>query len=350
LIGATDKTHDDCPMDERTPLKIAILDDYQNAALSLADWSFVASRADITVFTDHVSGHESVVKRLKPFDVICLMRERTPLPRGVLERLPHLKLIASTGPRNSTIDMAAAHEHGIRVTHTDYQATPTVEMTWALILASSRHLMEEVHSIRAGAWQTTIGQELAGRTLGVMGLGTIGRPVARIALAFGMKVIAWSQNLAPSSAAAAGATWVSKDQLFRQADILTIHLVLSHRTRGLVGRPELALMKPTARLINTSRGPIIDEQALIDTLRTRSIAGAALDVFETEPLPADHPFRRFDNVLSTPHLGFVAQDLYRTFYGDAVRAITSWLVEQLGEGTGPSMPARSGATPSGGRL
>ena len=315
-------------MNTSARFKVAILDDYQNAALRMADWSPVARRGEITVFTDHLSEQQEIIERLQPFDVVCVMRERTPLPRAIIERLPRLKLIASTGPVNSSIDMAAATERGIRVTHTGYRATPAVELTWALILASSRHLIEEGHSIRAGGWQTTVGQELAGRTLGVMGLGNIGSQVARIALAFGMRVIAWSQNLTPKVAAAVGVTWVSKDELFRQSDILTVHLILSGRTRGLVGAADLALMKPTARLINISRGPIVDERALIDRLRTRSIAGAALDVFDIEPLPADHPFRRLDNVLSTPHIGFVAQDLYRIFYGDAVAAIAAWLDEQ----------------------
>jgi phosphoglycerate dehydrogenase-like enzyme len=328
LIGITDKTHDHRAMNEGTGWKIAILDDYQNVALRMADWSGVASRAEVTVFTDHLSEQDAVVKRLQAYDVVCVMRERTPLPRAIIERLPRLKLIASNGPVNASIDMVAAKERGIRVTHTGYRATPTIEMTWALILASSRHLIEESHSIRAGGWQAAVGQELAGRTLGVLGLGKIGTQVARIALAFDMKVIAWSQNLKPNMAAAAGATWVTKGELFRRSDILTIHLILSDRTRGLVGAADLALMKPTARLINTSRGPIVDEQALIETLRARSIAGAALDVFDIEPLPVEHPFRRLDNVLATPHLGFVAQDLYRTFYGDAAAAIAAWLDEQ----------------------
>jgi phosphoglycerate dehydrogenase-like enzyme len=234
--------------------KIAILDDYQNVALTMADWSAVATRAEITVFSDHLAKREAVVKRLEPFDVVCVMRERTPLPRGLIERLPRLKVIASNGPVNFSIDMAAVKEHGIRVTHTGYRATPTIEMTWALILASSRHLIQESDSIRAGGWQTTVGQELARGVLSMLGLGTIGSQVARIALAFGMKVIAWSQNLHPEIAKAAGAAWVTKEELFRQADILTIHL--SNRTRSLVGAADLALMKPTARLINTSRGPI----------------------------------------------------------------------------------------------
>jgi phosphoglycerate dehydrogenase-like enzyme len=273
-------------MSPRPRFKIAILDDYQNVALSMADWSAVAIRAEITVFSDHLAEREAVVKRLEPFDVVCMMRERTPLPREIIERLPRLKVIASNGPVNFSIDMAAVKEHGIRVPHTGYRATPTIEMTWALILASSRHLIQESDSIRAGGWQTTVGQELAGRVLGMLGLGTIGSQVARIALAFGMKVIAWSQNLHPEIAKAAGAAWVTKEELFRQADILTIHL--SNRTRSLVGAADLALMKPTVRLINTSRGPIVDEEGLVETLRARSIAGAALDVFDIEPLPAEH--------------------------------------------------------------
>jgi phosphoglycerate dehydrogenase-like enzyme len=308
-------------------MKVAILDDYQNVALELADWSSVASRAEITVFNDHIADPDAVVERLLPFDVICVMRERTPLRREVIERLPRLRLIASTGSRNASIDMAAAEEKGIRVTATGYRSTPTIEMTWALILASSRQIVRESDSVRGGGWQTSIGRELDGKVLGVLGLGNIGRPVARIGLAFGMKVIAWSQNLTLEVAQAAGATLVTKDDLFRQADVVTIHLILSKRTRGLVGAVELALMKPTSWLINTSRGPIVDEGALVRALTSRTIAGAALDVFDAEPLPADHPFRTLDNVLATPHIGYVAENLYRTFYGDAARSIGAWLDE-----------------------
>jgi len=306
-------------------MKVAILDDYQNVALAMADWSSVAGRAEITVFNDHVADLEALVERLRPFDVICVMRERTPLPREVIERLPHLKLIASTGGRNASIDMVAAVAHGFRVTATGYRSTPTIEMTWALILASVREIVRESNSVRAGGWQTSIGRELDGKVLGVLGLGNIGGAVARIGLAFGMKVIAWSQNMTPQIAEEAGATLVTKDDLFRQADVVTIHLILSKRTRGLVGAAELALMKPTSRLINTSRGPIVDERALIDALTSRAIAGAALDVFDAEPLPDDHPFRTLDNVLATPHIGYVAENLYRTFYGGAAASIAAWL-------------------------
>jgi phosphoglycerate dehydrogenase-like enzyme len=309
-------------------LKIAILDDYQNVALTIADWSAVAERADITVFNDHIDETEALIERLLPFDVICVMRERTPLRRDVIGRLPRLRFIASTGPRNISIDMPAANERGIVVANTGYRSTPTIELTWALILANARHVVRESNSMRAGGWQTSVGHELDGRILGMLGLGNVGEQVARIGRAFGMKIIAWSQNLTAEKAAAAGAELTTKDELFRRADIVTIHLILSERTRGLVGATELALMKPTARLVNTSRGPIVDEQALIEALRTRAIAGAAVDVFDTEPLPAKHPFRSLENLLATPHIGFVAEDLYRTFYGDAAAAIEAWIGKQ----------------------
>src|SRR5580692_3990608 len=295
-------------------MKIAILDDYQNVALKLADWSPVAERADITVFNDHVSDPIALVERLLPFDVICVMRERTPLPRTTIQQLPQLKMIASTGTRNASIDVEAARERGIAVTGTRYWSTPTIEMTWALILASMRHIVNENSAVRDRGWQSSIGEDLHGKTLGVLGLGNIGREVARIGRAFGMKIIAWSQNMTPEAAAAADAELVTKDEFFRRADVVTIHLILSERTRGLVGAAELELMKPTARLINTSRGPIVDEQALIETLRNLAIVGAAVDVFDAEPLPATHPFRSLENLLATPHIGFVAEDLYRTFY------------------------------------
>ena len=309
-------------------IRIAILDDYQNVALKMADWSPLAGRAAITVFNDHLSNLDEVVERLLPFEVVCVMRERTPLPRAVIERLPRLKLIASTGPRNAAIDVDAAAERGIVVAHTGYRARPTIEMTWALILATARQVALENTHLRAGGWQLTVGDGLHGKTLGVLGLGNIGSEVARIGLAFGMEVIAWSQNLTADKAQTGGARPVSKEELFRSADILTIHLVLSQRTKGLVGAAELQAMKPSARLINTSRGPIVDEPALIEVLRERRIAGAALDVFDIEPLPADHPFRLFDNVLSTPHIGYVARDLYRIFYGDTVKNVTRWLAQR----------------------
>jgi phosphoglycerate dehydrogenase-like enzyme len=314
-------------------MKIAVLDDYQNVALKLADSSVLTGRAEITTFNDHIADPAALIDRLLPFDVICVMRERTPLPREIIERLPRLKLIASTGPGNASIDMAAASERGISVTATGYLSTPTIELTWALILASMRHIVSESNGVRAGGWQTTIGQELEGKVLGVVGLGRVGGQVARIGLAFGMKIIAWSQNMTPETAVAAGATMVPKSELFRQADIVTIHLVPSKRTRGLIGAAEFEVMKPAARLINTSRGPIVDEAALIAALQSRTIGGAALDVFEQEPLPAAHPFRSLDNVLATPHIGYVGEDLYRTFFQDVVASISAWLDERPTEKT-----------------
>jgi phosphoglycerate dehydrogenase-like enzyme len=286
--------------------KIAVLDDYQNAALESADWSMLRDRADIAVFQDHLADPDAVIERLLPFDIVCVMRERTPLPRNVIERLPNLKLIASTGLGNASIDVAAAGDRGIVVVHTGYRSDPTIEFTWALILASARHIVTESNSVRSGGWQQSVGTDLRGKTLGVLGLGRIGSQVARIGGAFGMNLIAWSQNLTPEAAKAAGTILVSKNQLFGLADILTIHLMLSSRTRGLVGTPELERMKPTALLINASRGPIVEEQALISALRNKKIAGAAIDVFDIEPLPPYHPFRTLDSVLATPHLGYVS--------------------------------------------
>jgi phosphoglycerate dehydrogenase-like enzyme len=309
-------------------MKIAVLDDYQNVALKFADWSTLAKRAEITVFNDHVGDPSAVVERLRPFDVVCVMRERTPLSREIIQQLPQLKLIASTGSRNAAIDDTAARECGIAVTATRYWPSPTIEMTWALILAAMRHIPSENAAVRIGRWQTSIGRDLGGKTLGVLGLGNIGREVARIGLAFGMKVIAWSQNMTPEIASAAGAAHVSKEELFKQADIVTIHLILSRRTRGLIGAAELALMKPAAWVINTSRGPIIDDAALIGVLQSHAIAGAAIDVFDEEPLPPQHPFRVLDNVLATPHIGYVTENLYRAFYEDVVANIAAWLDTQ----------------------
>ena len=305
--------------------KIAVLDDYQNVALESTDWSVLGRQADITVFKDHLAEPEAVIERLLPFDVICVMRERSPLPRNIIERLPNLKLIASTGAGNASIDVAAAADRGVAVVHTGYRSDPAIEFTWALILASARHIVTESNSVRSGAWQQTVGADLRGKTLGVLGLGRIGSEVARIGTAFGMNLIAWSQNMTPQAAEAAGATLVSKYQLFEQADILTIHVVSSRRTRGLIGAAELARMKPTARLINTSRGPLVEEQALISVLKNKQIAGAAIDVFDVEPLPADHPFRALENILATPHIAYVSQGLYKTFYEDTVSNIQKWL-------------------------
>jgi phosphoglycerate dehydrogenase-like enzyme len=257
------------------------------------------------------------------------MRERTPMTRAIIERLPKLRLIASTAGRNASIDLKAAEERGVRVVHTGYTSAPTIELTWALILASARDLMAENTSLRRGGWQQSVGDDMAGRTLGVVGLGNVGGAVARIGNAFGMKVIAWSQNLTTERAAEAGATLVSKDELFQEADVVSIHLVLSGRTRGLVGAEELALMKPTARLINTSRGPIVVEADLVAALKDKNIAGAAIDVFDQEPLPLDHPFRSLPNLLATPHIGYVSRGLYERFYQDTVANIARWLDGQV---------------------
>jgi phosphoglycerate dehydrogenase-like enzyme len=306
-------------------VSIAILDDYQNVTLSMADWSVLEGRATVTVFNDHLANADAVVARLQPFDVVCVMRERTPMTRAVIERLPRLRLIASTATRNASIDIKAAEERGIQVVHTGYSSAPTIELTWALILACARHLVDENASLRAGGWQRFIGDDLGGRTLGLLGLGNIGSAVAQIGKAFGMTVIAWSQNLTAERAAAAGALLVTKEELFRQADFVSIHLVLSGRTRGLVGAAELALMKPTARIVNTSRGPIVVEADLLDALRNRKIAGAGVDVFDREPLSLDHPFRSLPNVLATPHIGYVSRALYERFYRDTVSNIKQWL-------------------------
>lgn len=306
-------------------MKVAILDDYQNVALRMADWSEVAARAEITVFTDHLADPDALVERLAPFDVVCVMRERTPLPRSVIERLPRLKMIASTGPFNASIDMDAAKERGIHIGTTGGYIESTVELTWALILAAARRIVDEALSVRAGGWQTSVGNQLGGTVLGVLGLGRVGARVARVGTAFGMDVIAWSTNLTPDAAEKAGAAYVSKDELFSRADVLTVHLVLSERTRALVGATELALMKPTAVLVNTSRGPVVDEAALVEALRSRRLAGAGLDVFDTEPLPAEHPLRSLDNVVATPHIGYVADRVYRVFYRDAAAGIARWL-------------------------
>jgi phosphoglycerate dehydrogenase-like enzyme len=309
-------------------VNIAVLDDYQGVALTLADWSAVRARANVVVFNDHLDDLDAVAARLLPFDIVCVMRERTPLRRALIERLPRLKLIASTAKRNASIDATAAAERGIAIAHTSYSSTPTVELTWALILAGARHLVAEHASLRAGGWQHDLGEDMAGQTLGIIGLGSIGSQVAKIGLAFGMNIIAWSQNLTAETCAAAGARLVSKEELLRQADVISIHLVLSARTTGLIGTEEFALMKPRARLVNTSRGPIVVEGALIRALGERQIAGAAIDVFDSEPLPPDHPYRRIDHLLATPHIGYVSRGLYQRFYRDTVTNILAWLDAQ----------------------
>jgi phosphoglycerate dehydrogenase-like enzyme len=306
-------------------IKVAVLDDYQGAALQMADWSILDGQVELTVFQDHVSEPEAVAKRLAPFDVICAMRERTPLRRPLLERLPNLKFIVSTAMRNASIDLAAAKELGIAVCGTGYRSHGAAELTWALIMAAAKFIPQESASVRSGGWQTKVGKDLKGATLGIVGLGTLGAAVAKYARAFDMNVIAWSTNLTEAKAAEHAARLVAKEQLFREADMITLHLVLSERTRRIVGAGELALMKPTAWLVNTARGPLVDEAALIDVLSRNAIAGAALDVFDTEPLPPNHPLRSLPNALVTPHIGFVTEETYRIFYQDTIESIRAWL-------------------------
>jgi phosphoglycerate dehydrogenase-like enzyme len=306
-------------------VRVAILDDYQQVSGRMADWPAVVPDAEVTAFADHLASEDGVAARLAGFDVVVAMRERTPFPRSLLARLPRLRLLVTTGMRNAAIDLAAAAELGITVCGTAGSSTSTPELTWALILALVRHVPEEDASIRAGGWQRTVGTDLAGATLGVLGLGNLGRRVAAVGLAFGMDVIAWSQNLTAEAAAAAGARRVEREDLFRLADVLTIHLVLSDRTRGLVGTPELALMKPTAYLVNTSRGPIVDEAALADRLRAGRLAGAALDVYGVEPLPPGDPLRTLPRSVLTPHLGYVSERTYRAMYGEAAEDVAAYL-------------------------
>lgn len=305
--------------------KVAILDDYQHVAQGYADWSVLPRDTSLTYFHDHLADEGELAERLKDFEVVVAMRERTPFPAGLLARLPNLRLLVTTGMRNASIDVDAAARQGITVAGTDGVATSTPELTWALILAVVRHVPAEDANVRVGGWQQTVGIDLAGKRLGVLGLGRIGTRVARVGQAFGMEVIAWSQNLTAEAAGQVGVTRVEKDQLFAESDILTIHLVLSERTRGLVTAADLARMQPTAYLVNTSRGPIVDEAALIAALREGAIAGAGIDVFDTEPLPPDHPLRTLPNTVVTPHLGYVTDRAYGIFYGQAAEDIAGFL-------------------------
>ena len=304
-----------------------ILDDYQQAALALADWSRIADRVAVSAIPDHIADQDALVARIGQAEILVIMRERTPFPAALLERLPRLELLVTSGPRNLAIDVAAAKARGITVCGTESSPTPPTELTWALILGLARQLPQESHALRTGGpWQSTIGTDLAGATLGILGLGKIGARVAAIGRAFGMRVIAWSPNLDADRAAAAGAELAtSKEALLEASDIVTIHLVLGERTRGLVGEAELRRMRRGAYLVNTSRAPIVDQAALLKALAEGWIAGAGLDVYETEPLPADDPFRRLPNVLALPHIGYVTQANYRTFFTQAVEDIEAWL-------------------------
>jgi phosphoglycerate dehydrogenase-like enzyme len=308
--------------------RVAILDDYQNVARRMADWASLPAGTEVAVFADHLSGTDAVAKRLADFDAVVAMRERTPFPRALLERLPKLRLLVTTGMRNASIDVAAAIERGVTVCGTAGLPYPTAELTWGLILGLFRRIPTEDRATREGRWQVSCGLGLNGKTLGVIGLGGLGSRVAKIGRAFEMDVIAWSQNLIAARATEVGATLVTKDELLARSDVVSVHLVLSDRTRGLLGARELARMKPTAYLVNTSRGPIVDEAALVDAVRKGTIAGAGLDVYDEEPLPLDHPLRNLPNTVITPHLGYVTEEGYRIFYGHALEDVKGWLAGQ----------------------
>jgi D-3-phosphoglycerate dehydrogenase len=308
------------------PLRCAILDDYQNVALTFADWSKVKGDIEIKVFNEHLGGADNVVAALADFAIVCAMRERTVFPRAVIEALPALKLLVTTGMRNASIDLEAAKARGVVVCGTPAFGNATAAIATGLMLELARHIGYENARLTAGAvWQTTIGLDLEGVTLALLGLGKLGTRMAEIGRAFKMNVIAWSQNLTPEKCKEAGAEHVSRDDLFRRADFLSIHLQLSERTRGLVGARELGLMRKSAYLINTSRGPIVDEVALLAALRDKRIAGAGLDVFDIEPLPVAHRLRKLDNVVLTPHLGYVTEQNYRTFFAGMVDDIRGYL-------------------------
>ena len=304
--------------------KIALLDDYQNVALEMADWD-VLSGVEVTAFEDHLLDENELVARLSGFDVIMAMRERTPFARALFARLPNLKLLVTSGMGNAAIDLEAATEHGVTVCGTSGRAFATAELTWGLILACLRLIPAEDRATREGQWQIGLGQELEDKTLGVLGLGRLGSRVAQVGQAFRMRVLAWSQNLTSERAGKVGAELVSRETLLRESDVVTIHLVLGDRTRGLLRAGELALMKPSAYLINTSRGPIVDEGALVEALRTGGIAGAGIDVFDVEPLPLDHPLRSLPNTVITPHTGYVTEETYRIFYGEALENIKEFM-------------------------
>lgn len=311
-------------------MKLAVLDDYQRLALKSADWERLRKRGvEVSVFHEAFSSREDAAAKLAPFEVLVLMRERTPFPRELIEKLPKLKFIALTGLRSASLDLAACSERKVAVSNTRGGSTSavTAEFCFLLMLAAARDLAKAERGMRAGRWHEGIagGIILEGKRLGLVGLGKLGSRVAGYAKAFGMDVVAWSQNLTAEKAALAGAAYVSKEELFRSSDFVSIQLVLSERSRGLVGAADLALMKPTAILVNTSRGPIVDEAAMLAALQSGKLAHAALDVYGTEPLPADHPLRSLDNVTLSPHLGYVSEDVYRTFWGDCVENVETWL-------------------------
>jgi phosphoglycerate dehydrogenase-like enzyme len=308
-----------------TRLRCAILDDYLNLTLDMADWSKVSDRIDITVFNEPFASTEAAASALKDFEIICAMRERTPFPRALFAALPKLKLLITSGMRNAAIDMEAAKEHQVVLCGTQWARDPTAPLTMGLILELTRNIGRESARMHAGEpLQKFVGIEIESKTLGIVGLGKLGSKVAKMAQAFGMNVIAWSPNLTPEKCREAGVGYASKDELFATADIVTVHVVLSQRSRGLVGASDLARMKPTSYLVNTARGPIVDEMALLETLQQRKIAGAAIDVFSVEPLPVNHPFRELDNIVLTPHLGYVTAESFHNHYSQMVEGIDAW--------------------------
>ncbi len=305
-------------------VQIAVIDDWQDVARGVVDWSVLDSLGEVTFVHDYPADNATLAERLGRFQVICVMRERTRFDEDLLKRLPNLKLLVTGGMRNAALDMPAAARLGIKVCGTDSYKHAAPELTWALIMAATRNLVNEANALRAGQWQQGLGGDLHGKTLGILGLGSIGQRVAQFGQVFGMRVIAWSENLTAERAEQAGVTYVSKQQLFEQADVLSVHLVLSDRSRGLVDAQALDWMKPTALLVNTARGPIVDEAALIKVLQKQRIGGAALDVFDEEPLPALHPFRTLDNVLATPHVGYVSRQNYQQFFSQMIEDIQAW--------------------------
>jgi phosphoglycerate dehydrogenase-like enzyme len=308
-------------------LRCAVLDDFQRVATEVADWSVVADDVEVVAFDRHIDGEDDLVAALAGFDIVVTLRERVPFPGSLIARLPRLKLIVASGMRNSVIDYAAAEAHGVTVCGTASSSTPPVELTWALLLGLARGIVEESEALRSGGpWQSTVGADLHGRRLGLLGLGKIGGRVAQVGLAFGMRVSAWSQNLTRERADEVGVERAgSKEELLADSDFVSVHLALGDRTRGLLGPAELALLKPTAYLINTSRAAIVDQDALLDALHAGRIAGAGVDVFDVEPLPADHPMRTAPRLLATPHLGYVSRANYATYYGHAVEDIRAFL-------------------------